>query len=56
MKKIFKLPLSGDVTQWIGPLTAFMTGGQFGLIDINMGSVERARGGRRSDGGRGIIR
>jgi len=37
MKKIFKLPLSGDVTQWISPLTAFMTGGQFGLININMG-------------------
>src|SRR5271169_3033090 len=35
--KMFKLPLSGDVTQWISPLTAFMTGGQFGLININMG-------------------
>ena len=35
--KMFKLPLSGDVTQWISPLTAFMTGDQFGLININMG-------------------
>jgi hypothetical protein len=33
----FKLPLSGDVTQSINPFTAFMTGGQFGLININMG-------------------
>jgi hypothetical protein len=34
---IFKLPLSGDVVQSINPFTAFMTGGQFGLININMG-------------------
>jgi hypothetical protein len=33
----FKLPLSGDVTQSINPFTAFMTGGQFGLVNINMG-------------------
>jgi hypothetical protein len=33
----FKLPLSGDVTQSINPFTAFMTGGQFGLININLG-------------------
>jgi hypothetical protein len=33
----FKLPLSGDVVQPINPFTAFMTGGQFGLININMG-------------------
>jgi hypothetical protein len=33
----FKLPLSGDVVQSINPFTAFMTGGQFGLININMG-------------------
>ena len=33
----FKLPLSGDVTQSINPFTAFMTGGQFGLIHVNMG-------------------
>jgi hypothetical protein len=34
---VFKLPLSGDVVQSINPFTAFMTGGQFGLININMG-------------------
>ena len=34
---IFKLPLSGDVVQSINPFTAFMTGGQFGLININVG-------------------
>src|SRR5271154_1769286 len=34
---MFKLPLSGDVVQSINPFTAFMTGGQFGLININMG-------------------
>jgi hypothetical protein len=34
---IFKLPLSGDVTQSINPFTAFMTGGQFGLVNINLG-------------------
>ena len=34
---IFKLPLSGDVVQSINPFTAFMTGGQFGLININLG-------------------
>jgi len=33
----FKLPLSGDVVQSINSFTAFMTGGQFGLININMG-------------------
>jgi len=33
----FKLPLSGDVVQSINPFAAFMTGGQFGLININMG-------------------
>jgi hypothetical protein len=34
---IFKLPLSGDVVQSINPFTTFMTGGQFGLVNINMG-------------------
>ena len=34
---IFKLPLSGDVMQSINPFTAFMTGGQFGLVNINLG-------------------
>ena len=34
---IFKLPLSGDVVQSINPFAAFMTGGQFGLININLG-------------------
>ena len=33
----FKLPLSGDVVQSINPFTSFMTGGQFGLININLG-------------------
>lgn len=33
----FKLPLSGDVVQSINPFTSFMTGGQFGLVNINMG-------------------
>jgi hypothetical protein len=33
----FKLPLSGDVVQSINPFTTFMTGGQFGLVNINMG-------------------
>jgi hypothetical protein len=33
----FKLPLSGDVVQSINPFTAFMTGGQFGVININLG-------------------
>jgi hypothetical protein len=33
----FKLPLSGDVVQSINPFTAFMTGGQFGLVNINLG-------------------
>jgi hypothetical protein len=36
---IFKLPLSGDVVQSINPFTAFMTGGQFGLININVGQT-----------------
>lgn len=34
---VFKLPLSGDVVQSINPFTAFMTGGQFGLVNINLG-------------------
>jgi hypothetical protein len=33
----FKLPLSGDVVQSINPFTAFMTGGQFGLVNITLG-------------------
>jgi len=33
----FKLPLSGDVVQSINPFTSFMTGGQFGLVNINLG-------------------
>jgi hypothetical protein len=33
----FKLPLSGDVVQSINPFTNFMAGGQFGLVNINMG-------------------
>jgi len=33
----FKLPLSGDVVHSINPFTAFMTGGQFGLVNINLG-------------------
>ena len=33
----FKLPLSGDVVQSINPFTAFMTGRQLGLININLG-------------------
>jgi hypothetical protein len=36
---IFKLPLSGDVVQSINPFTAFMTGGQFGLINVNVGQT-----------------
>ena len=34
---VFKLPLSGNVVQSINPFTAFMTCGQFGLININLG-------------------
>jgi hypothetical protein len=34
---VFKLPLSGDVVQSINPFTAFMTGGQFGLVNISLG-------------------
>jgi hypothetical protein len=34
---VFKLPLSGDVVQSINPLTAFMTGGQFGLVNVTLG-------------------
>jgi hypothetical protein len=34
---VFKLPLSGDVVQSINPFTAFMTGGQFGLVNITLG-------------------
>ncbi len=37
----FKLPLSGDVVQSINPFTAFMTGGQFGLININLGQSSK---------------
>jgi len=35
----FKMPLSGDVTQSISPMTWWMSpiGSQFGLININMG-------------------
>lgn len=35
----FKLPLSGDVAQTINPWTAVFSpyGGQFGLININLG-------------------
>jgi hypothetical protein len=35
----FKLPLSGDVTQWIAPWTAWFSafGSQIGLININLG-------------------
>ena len=35
----FKLPLSGDVTQSINPWNWFWrsVGGQFGLININLG-------------------
>lgn len=32
---VFKLPLSGDVTQFISPFSAF--GSQFGLINITLG-------------------
>jgi hypothetical protein len=38
---MFKLPLSGDVVQSINPFTAFMTGGQFGLININLGQSSK---------------
>ncbi len=34
---VFKLPLSGDVVQSINPFAAFMTGGQLGLVNINLG-------------------
>ena len=34
---VFKLLLSGDVVQSINPFTAFMTGGQLGLVNINLG-------------------
>jgi hypothetical protein len=35
----FKLPLSGDVTQTISPWTGWFSpsGGQYGLININLG-------------------
>ena len=39
----FKLPLSGDVVQSINPFTAFMTGGQFGLINITLGQSSEPR-------------
>ena len=37
---IFKLPLSGDVVQSINPWTSLFSpsGGQFGLININLGN------------------
>ena len=34
---VFKLPLSGNVVQSINPFTSFMTGGQLGLINIDIG-------------------
>jgi hypothetical protein len=34
---VFKLPLSGNVVQSINPFTSFMTGGQFGLINVDIG-------------------
>jgi hypothetical protein len=36
---LFKLPLSGDVTQTINPLTSFFSpyGSQLGLVNINLG-------------------
>lgn len=33
----FKLPLSGDVVQAINPWNWFSQGGQFGLVNINLG-------------------
>jgi len=41
----FKMPLSGDVTQWIAPwaTTISTLGSQFGFVNINMGrSSDRA--------------
>jgi hypothetical protein len=43
----FKLPLSGDVVQSINPFTAFMTGGQFGLVNINLGQSSEPKVERR---------
>ncbi|MBY6240175.1 hypothetical protein [Methylosinus sp. Sm6] len=42
---LFKLPLSGDVTQTISPLTAFLSpyGSQLGLININLGRSSSPR-------------
>lgn len=34
---LFKLPLSGDVTQAINPWTFSPFGGQYGLVNITMG-------------------
>lgn len=36
---MFKLPLSGDVVQWINPVTSWFSpsGGQYGLVNINLG-------------------
>src|SRR5438309_1724581 len=34
---IFKLPLSGDVTQTISPWSGWFSGGQYSLININLG-------------------
>jgi hypothetical protein len=34
---IFKLPLSGNVVQSINPFSAFMSGSQLGLINIDIG-------------------
>src|SRR6266849_6397802 len=36
---VFKLPLSGDVTQFISPFSAF--GSQFGLINITLGQSSK---------------
>jgi len=37
-----------DVVQSINPFTAFMTGGQFGLININLANRASRRRGRRA--------
>ncbi|WP_166141630.1 hypothetical protein [Methylosinus sp. RM1] len=41
----FKLPLSGDVAQTINPWTAVFSpyGGQFGLVNINLGRSSAPR-------------
>jgi hypothetical protein len=40
---VFKLPLSGDVTQTISPMTWWMSpiGSQFGLINIDLGESSK---------------